>query len=283
MKRRLNNKSGAAIAIFTGILSIGLLSWDFKQPGSVFTDNDISDTIPPGREKKIRDLDDVLKELDDAQFKMDKNFKPDMEKMKKEMEESFKKIDMDKLKAEIDRGLKEMDMDKIKMEVEKSIAKIDWDKMKADMEKVKEIDMGKMELDMKKMEEEMKKIGPEIEKSMVKIKEMDFSKLELDMKKMEEEMKKIGPEMEKAMEKAKVEIEKAKEEMKEYKTFVDGLDKDGLIDKKKEYTIKHKDGEFIINGKKQPAEVYNKYRSFLEKHKTFTIEKSDDDFNIDID
>ncbi len=81
----------------------------------------------------------------------------------------------------------------------------------------------------------------------------------------------------------KIEIEKAKEELKEYKTFLDGLEKDGLINKKEDYTIKHKNGELIINGKTQPAGVYSKYRSFLEKHKRLSIEKSHDDFNIDLD
>jgi hypothetical protein len=78
-------------------------------------------------------------------------------------------------------------------------------------------------------------------------------------------------------------MEKAKAEMKEYKSFVDGLDKDGLIKKSEGYSIKHKDGELIINGKKASNETYTKYRDFLEKHKKFTIEKNDDDFNIDID
>jgi hypothetical protein len=96
-------------------------------------------------------------------------------------------------------------------------------------------------------------------------------------------MKKLGPQIEKEMEKAKVEIEKAKIEIKEYKSFVDGLEKDGLINKKEGYTIKHKNGELTINGKKQSPEVYSKYRNFLEKHKSFNITKSDDDFNIDND
>ncbi len=102
-------------------------------------------------------------------------------------------------------------------------------------------------------------------------------------KKLEIEMKDLGPKIEKEMQKAKVEIEKAKVEMKEYKGFVDGLDKDGLINKKEGYTIRHKNGELIINGKKQPADVYSKYRSFLEKHTKFNIKKSNDDFNIDTD
>ena len=96
-------------------------------------------------------------------------------------------------------------------------------------------------------------------------------------------MKELGPKLEKEMEKAKVEIEKAKVEIKEYKSFVDGLDNDGLINKKEGYTLKHKDGELFINGKKAAEQTYNKYRSFLEKHKKFSIDKSDDDFDIDMD
>jgi len=101
---------------------------------------------------------------------------------------------------------------------------------------------------------------------------------------MEKELKNIGPEIEKSLKDAKVEIEKAKVELKEYKGFVDGLEKDGLISKKDGYKVKHKDGELFINGKKQSSDVYNKYRSFLEKHKSFNIDdEAGDDFNIDID
>jgi len=278
-----------ALLAFTIVSVVLLASWDFKNTGSPFTDNgdqQKTDTVPKkkdSREKQIRDLDDVLDELDNAQVQIDKELKLDMEKLKKELEAAFKKVDLDKIKLDIERSLKEIDFNKIRLEIENSMAKIDMDKMKVELDKIKEIDFSKMEAEMKKMEVEMKKIGPEIEKSMEKIKEIDLSKMEAEMKKVEEEMKKIGPEIEKSMEKAKVEIEKAREEMKEFKTFVDGLEKDGLIDKKKEYLIKHADGELFINGKKQPAEVYNKYRSFLEKHRNFKIDKTEDDFNIDID
>jgi hypothetical protein len=138
--------------------------------------------------------------------------------------------------------------------VHESLAKVDWEKMKKQMEEMK------VQLD--------------------EVKKIDMSKLSEDMRKVEKEMKELGPKIEKEMEKAKVEMEKAKVEMKEYKSFVDGLEKDGLIDKKGNYTIQHRNGELIINGKKQPADVYNKYRSFLQRHKKFKMEKSDDDFNI---
>ena len=85
------------------------------------------------------------------------------------------------------------------------------------------------------------------------------------------------------MQKAKVEIEKAKTTLKEYKGFVDGLENDGLINRKEGYTLKHKDGELFINGKKATEQTYKKYRSFLDKHKKFNIDKKDDDFDLDID
>ena len=47
--------------------------------------------------------------------------------------------------------------------------------------------------------------------------------------------------------------------------------------------MKHIDGVLEINGKKAADSVYNKYRSFLEKHKKFTIKKDSDDFDIDMD
>jgi histidinol dehydrogenase len=155
-----------------------------------------------------------------------------------------------KIEKEMAKAIKEFDGAKLQKELQESMSKIEWDKMKTEFDKVKDIDMKKMQLDMEKMQAELSKIGPEIEKS---------------------------------MEKAKVEIEKAKEEMKEYKEFVDGLEKDGLINKKEQYTIKHDNGELFINDKKASDASYKKYKTFLDKHKKFTIEKSDDDFNIDID
>ncbi|HEU4633658.1 MAG TPA: hypothetical protein VFS22_06720, partial [Flavisolibacter sp.] len=68
-----------------------------------------------------------------------------------------------------------------------------------------------------------------------------------------------------------------------YKSFIDGLDKDGLINKKETYTIEYKGGELTINGKKQPGEIVSKYSDFLKGHKDFTIKKDEDNFNIDND
>ena len=252
----------AAVAITSVFV---LSSWDFKNTYAAWNDNgyDKCDTVPKkeNREKKIRDLDDVIYELNAADFKMD------MEKMQKELTESMKKIDMKKMQLDMEKSMREIDFQKIQKEIEQSMAKIDFPNIEKEVTKaMKEFDAAK--------------IQREVQESMEKI---DMKKMQLDMEKMQGELSKIGPEIEKSMEKAKVEIEKAKEEMKEYKEFVDGLEKDGLINKKEQYTIKHDDGELFINGKKASDATYKKYKTFLDKHKKFTIEKSDDDFNIDID
>ena len=173
-----------------------------------------------------------------------------MEKLQNEIADAMKHIDKEKIRLEVEKAINDIDVDKIKAEVENSIAKINWDDIRDEMEELKKIDLKKLDIDMEKVNQELKKLGPEIGK---------------------------------AMEKARVEIEKAKAEINEYKDFIDGLEDEGLLNKKEDYTIMHKDGELIVNGKKATDQVYRKYRSFLEKHKDFKIKKNEDDFNIDKD
>lgn len=242
-------------------IAFAFISWDHKQK----TDRrqlkqEDKDTVPKKREKKVRDLDEAIAELESIDLKehMEKAMKEvaeamkklDAEKLRHDIEKSMKEVDFDKIKIEIDNAMKEVDAAKIEQEIKESLAKVDFEKMKLELEKVKKIDFAEMEAEMAKAKKELEKIGPQIEK-------------ELD--------------------KAKIEIEKAKTEMKEYKSFIDGLEKDGLINKKEGYTIKHKNGKLTINDKEADSKTYDKYRSFLEKHKQFTIDKDLDDFNIDVD
>ena len=118
---------------------------------------------------------------------------------------------------------------------------------------------------------DMEKINAEI---------AEFKKTELP--KIEVELKNLKPQIEAELKKAKTEVEKAKKEMQDYKAFEDGLANDGLINKKEGYTIEHKDGKLIINGKTQPQAVYNKYRSFLDNHKKFKLEKNENDFDLNL-
>ncbi|MBS1610491.1 MAG: hypothetical protein JSS70_17380 [Bacteroidetes bacterium] len=218
-----------------------------------------TDTIPKKKELKIRDLDEALEGLDEVNITVDlgdlhkelAKIKPEVEKAiasaGAEVAKSLKDIDVAAISKEVNEAIEKIDCEKINREVKAAIEEVDWDKIKKELAEVKELKLDKIHVDMEKVDAELKKIQPELNKKLAGV---------------------------------KVEIEKAKKEFREYKEFVDGLNQDNLINKKEEYIIKHRNGELIINGKVQPESVYNKYRDFLEKHKTLTIERSDDNFSI---
>jgi hypothetical protein len=249
------------IAICVAAISFALVSWDHKQsPGGSPAKQQLNDTIPPKKDKKVRDLDEAIAELEAVDLK----------------------IELDKAMEEVNKALKELDVEKIHLDVEKAMKDVDFDKIKTDVEKaMKEVDFAKMEKD---VQESLAKIDwNKIKAELDEVKNIDLSKMEVELTQAKEELKNIGPKLEKELKNAKIEIEKAKTEMKEFKSFVDGLDKEGLINKQDAYSIKYKEGKLTINDKDASAETYKKYGSFLDKHKKFTIEKDNEDFNIDMD
>ena len=262
-----------ALAAVVLAMVLSLTAWNQSATPNTKAERD---TIPKAREKKIRDLDEALEELDRGMLQLDKELNSkNWEKIEKEVRESMKEFDSEKIKMDIDKAMKEIDMQKINAEVQKALKEVDMVKIRAEVDKaMKEIDMDKIraQVEVSLAKVDMEKVKKEIER----IKEVDFSKIEADLQKMK-------PEIEKSMKEAKESIEKAKAELTEYKTFVDGLDKDGLINKKQNYSIEHEDGVLKIDGKVQSVEVYNKYKIFLQKHKDFTIKKDADDFDIDMD
>ena len=265
------------IAICIIGLTLVLVSWDRKQSGGGFHQKQQThDTIPQKKDKKIRDLDEAIAELESVDLKIElekamaevnKALRElDVQKIQLDVQKSMKEIDFDKMKAEVDMAMKEVDMQKIQLEVQKSLKEIDFAKIEKEVkESIAKIDWNKMKAEL----DEVKKIN--------------LSEMEAELSKVKEDLKKIRPEIEKELQKAKVEIEKAKAEMKEYKSFVDGLEKDGLINKKEGYSIKYKNGKLTINDKEASAGTYDKYRRFLDKHEKFNIEKNKDDFNINMD
>jgi hypothetical protein len=258
-------------------ITLGLVSWDHKQQGNQYTPS-INDTVPKKTtEKKIRDLDDEF-EFDMSELKLN------LDKMAAELKESMKQLDLEKMHLDLSKVMKDVDMDKMAKELKESLSKMNWDEMKVNLDRVKEVDMKKVMEEMKIAQESMAKLNTDdFKKQLEKIKEMNMDEVHLNLEKMQEELKKIGPNIREEMDKVKVEMEKAKVEMQEYKEFINGLDNDGLLDKKENYSIRHKDGELTVNGKKVSVDIYTKYRSFLEKHKAFKIEKNKDNYNIDND
>ena len=105
--------------------SIILLSWGGqKQTHQQKPGQSITDTVPKNKaDKRVRDLDDVLDELDRAEVKVD------IGKVNEQLKEAMKQIDMAKIQLDVDKAMKKVDMEKIRGQVEKVTNEIDEDKM----------------------------------------------------------------------------------------------------------------------------------------------------------
>src|SRR6185436_17481512 len=81
------------------------------------------------------------------------------------------------------------------------------------------------------------------------------------------------------MDKAREEVNKAKEEMKGYQEMIYEMEKEGLLNTKEDYSIEYKAGDLFINDKKQPQSVTDKYTPYFKK-KNIAIKKQDGKMKI---
>lgn len=266
------------LMIAAGILMIGLVAW--KEDKSAAATQVSTDTVPK-KDRKARNIDEVMIELDKAQAELERSIKEiqvpsfDKEKLHADINKALKEIDVEKMKLQVEEAMKSFDGEKVKMQIDLAMKSIDQEKIKASVaETMREVDAQKitLQLDQALSKIDMDKVRIELEQ----LKNIEIPKLKL-------ELDKTKIDVEREINKAKLEMEKAKKELKEYKDFEDRLEKDGLINKEKHYSIEHKDGQLIIDGKIQPEKISNKYRSFLEKHKKFKVDKDDNDFDVNME
>jgi hypothetical protein len=255
----------ALITAFSAATLLLLASWQQAPPAPPAPAVPLADTTPRHM-NKVKDIDQALEELERGMQQVEKELKKPLppippiepDKIKVDIENSLQKVDFTQMEAELKASMKrlEADLAKAKVDMEKGLKEIDAAKIKADVQaSIAKVDAEKMR------------------REVDKIKQTDF-------KKMEEDLAKIGPQVEQSLKEAKESMAQAKKELTAYKAFIDDLDKDGLIDKEKPYTIEIQNDQLTINGKVQPAEVNNKYRTFLDAHKKLTVRKTADDFNI---
>lgn len=250
----------AALAI---IIALCLISW--KQEHSTkstvhYRITEDTDTLPDKKKRPVRDLDEAISELEAL------DINSEMEKAMGQLEKAFKELDVQKIMLDAQRSLKDEDFAKMESHLKKAMEEIKMQNLE------KEISNSLAKIDWKQISEELKNV-----------KDIDFEEMNAGLEKVRVEIEKIKPQLERDLGKAKIEVEKAKAELKEYRDFIDGLENDGLINKKEDYLIKHREGKLLINEREASAQTYGKYRNFLDKHKEFTINKSKDDFDIDLD
>jgi hypothetical protein len=266
-------------------------------PGNQDDNLATADTIPSKSRETTRpgdrDLDREIRELEKARIHL-KDI--DLKKIQADINASLKDINIEKIKLDIEKSLKDIDVEKIERDVEASIAKIDFDKIERDIEQAfdkVEITMDKKE--MEKLKEELKKVKVEIrnefkdadfKKEMEQLKKIDLKEIEKDLEDARKEIEKmkIDIELEKAdfkvdLEKAREDIEAARVELKGYQEMIYAMEKDGLLDTNKDYSIDYKDGELRINDKKQSDSVTGKYKRYFKED--IRLEKKNGRFEID--
>src|ERR1044071_1977194 len=108
------------LALGAMLIGFVLVSWDHKQspgiPGQTFNDT-VPKTKGIERDKKVRDLDDVLRELDNVDLKMN------LENAQKQIDEAMKSLDGEKIRAQVEKAMKDVDMEKIQQQYKDEIGR----------------------------------------------------------------------------------------------------------------------------------------------------------------
>ena len=224
------------------ILPVGVLlicSWqsphenDYLNKGSINTNQ--KDTTPKNNYKDgeidMQAFDKAMESINKSMTNLDLHMKDLNMNLDKQLE-----------------SLSKINFDEIGKQTEASLKAIDWNKMQKDVNvSIQNAQQAIAKIDFSKMQNEMKDLQ---------------QKFQSDEFKSQFNSEKMHKEIEDAMSKAKEGIEKAKEKLEQTKDFTDELAADGLIDKKKGYTIEWKNGSLYINDKEQPKNISDKYRKY---------------------
>ncbi len=252
--KHANQRSKPLLLAAVLLISITIIAWkgedstQQKNIGKNYTNG--GDTTKP-RQRSTDVSKPVLDEMDKAMKQVDEELK--------KLDLEMKKMDFSKIGKEIKDAIATIDFDKIGKDVDAAIKKIDWDKIHVEVNNaLKEAQLNMKELDNEKLKETLGKVKEQL------------SKENFDVDKIKQQVDKGMQQAKKEMAKAKVNMEKVKGEMKISEDFINALEKDGLINKKKGYKIAVENGELFINGTKQQNEVYEKYKEYYLKEK-FTL------------
>ncbi|CAN5289792.1 hypothetical protein BH11BAC6_BH11BAC6_13280 [soil metagenome] len=269
MKHVFSN-SKALILAGLSVIVITAAAWqtdDKNKKDSTANRQQTGDTIVPKQfnynknELKLKDLDMAMKQLELSLKSLNVNLQGMDTFISKSVNEALSQVNFEEINKQVQAELKNIDFEKINREVQEELKKVDFNKIKIEInkslkeaqEEIKNIDMTKMQNDMKELQ--------------LKINSGEFKQ-----------------QVDEAMKDAKKEIEKVKQELQDLKDFINALQKDGLIDKSKGFTIEWtKDGNLIINGKTQPKEISDRYSRYYKKDGYKIKMNAGDDDVLDIE
>lgn len=276
-----------------------------------------SETVNPGNENnrnlKEADLKETEKETKEQIKSAEEQLRTANEASEKAIREAMKNIDWKAVNAKVKESLKAVDWKKINQEIENSMKSVDWNKINAEVNEAiaenkdavdPEVIRQGVEMGLKSARSAIASIDMEkvIAQSLSSANKgwseanghlfQRSINLEKVMKQQQDAMKAVGKRMHAlsiagypaetgSQRSITIQLEKAKVTGVRYQDLIARMASDKLIDTEKGYTIKKKNNELYINGRKQPAAVTNRYRSYLGAQK-ITIKGKKDNLQVNI-
>ncbi len=195
----------------------------------------------------------VPKSADNNQIELQLNLDSAMQQVNLAMS----KIDYAKMNADVQKAMAQIDYNKINKEINAAMKNIDWSQMKIDISR--SLDSAKMAID--KIDWDKMKV--EINKAQIEAKHaMASQKINMDS---------LQFQVQKSLKEAQKSLQKAQLELANDKALKTALEKDGLLNTGKPYSIELKDGILYLNGVKQSKTVTDRYSRFYSGKKNFTL------------
>jgi hypothetical protein len=225
-------------------------------------------------ESAIRDLQKKMAELQmqlSERHFYNHNFDQEMEEAKREnldklLDESMMR-DKIRMETDMERAMRNYKLDKLR-ELDGMRDHPEWERSQLEME-----------LAMRRAQADM---GAQNSRNIKR--QMELAQIE-----MQRNSRTMNRQMELAqrqMGMAKVQMEKARIDMKRLRSLISDLQKDGLIEKGKPYEVEVKDGNLYINGKKADQKTNDKYknnpdyRDYFRKDGNFKFKSDGKEMNI---
>ena len=182
-----------------------------------------------------------------------------LDSVMQEVNLAMSKIDYAKMNADVQKAMAQIDYNKINKDINAAMKSIDWNGMKMDV--ARSLDSAKMAVD-KINWDEMK---AEVSKAQVEAKKAAaMQKINMDSLKVQVQL---------SLKEAQKSLLVAKAEFANYKGLQAALEKDGLLQAGKTYSIQLKDGILYLNKVKQTKAITDKYSRYYSGKKNFTLKE----------
>lgn len=250
----------------------------------------VSDTVP----QKGESLDDQIKAIEQAQQQLTKELSgKDWDAIDAKIEGSLASINEKEIEAQMEKAMQQLEKSMAEVKQSQLARQLDVKKLQEQLATV-QANLEK-NLDKKEIEAQLKAAMVELKSSVAEISKVNEAELKEELSKMKAELaanktkmaadiakakaeiKASKPKIKASLEKAKLDIEAARKEFEGYKAMIGQMQQNGLISDPKNYDIEWKNGELWINGKQQPAEIRERYKTYFKRDPTH-LKNTDDSF-----